>query len=800
MCLQTVVRRSCALALVVLLGCPKPDQTTTEPGGEPAGAQLVANAGPPRRVSSRDHVRLDGSRSRGQSGAATWAWTQASGPPVALARADSSRAEFDAPEVTTGRVILTFELTLRDGAATATTACSVEVEPRTDSAGLTSSDLIRSAVDRGDLEPDTGIEYLAFAVVGDARLPAAYRGTNDRSATASFARIRDEYPWLSSAAQSVVRPFLLPPSDPESWYAQRTARNTPGPARAAAPPSTQGFVKVPGSHLNVWYDANIPDGATLANDVQYEVSTKIWRALEQLWAPDHRPLQDAGVVGDDDQIDVFLISTIATTVNGWFSSLRAAPTPGFIVLTVQPSPSGSLSSLGLAATLVHELTHACQYSYAGMTNELAMFIIEGTATWAKDFVYPRVDSTLWKAASAYFTDSRQYPPLLKGDSTYGFYVLFKYMASVESPDFVRRAVAELAAAKAFDSAGAFARAFDPSVSVEERWGDFLVAAWNGDDTGYFRRDGLTVGLAPSTRLLGANARQQAGLGKTEFPDAIINSFSSVPIELSFDPGIRAVVFLDGLQFESFMYQDDNGTVGFSFRPLTPNASEGVVTRVLDYNSGYWQERSLKPPEPATLFCLEDPDQPTDAVGLIFGNASRKDTIVEARGHPPAIWATNIGCYQWQGTVTGEARDGGVVFRTTSDVVFTRSPTNYYRDAPLRFTLQSAKVQWSIEGTDDAGCVHSGHDAQTFQSPQSGGLEIAINTVSGPDHRRYWINGGEITAVYTTTCDGSPSPAAKTLPWGWGLGILGSDGTKMVDIGQMNLEWSFSWKLSAKSGR
>ncbi|MDY7227082.1 myxosortase-dependent M36 family metallopeptidase [Hyalangium rubrum] len=87
----------------------------------------VADAGPERTVDERTAVTLDGRASTEPEGdPLTFTWTQTAGPTVTLSEASTAQPGFTAPEVTADTV-LTFELTVSDGALSATDTVNITV-------------------------------------------------------------------------------------------------------------------------------------------------------------------------------------------------------------------------------------------------------------------------------------------------------------------------------------------------------------------------------------------------------------------------------------------------------------------------------------------------------------------------------------------------------------------------------------------------------------------------------------------------------------------------------------------------
>ena len=125
---KRLVVASCALA--ALSGCGG-DASVAICFGSTAFCTVafhpVANAGPDQAVMSGALVTLDGSASEGSI--SSYAWTQTSGPAVALVNANTAVATFNAPFVASA-VILTFQLTVVDQSnQAATDTTSVTVQP-----------------------------------------------------------------------------------------------------------------------------------------------------------------------------------------------------------------------------------------------------------------------------------------------------------------------------------------------------------------------------------------------------------------------------------------------------------------------------------------------------------------------------------------------------------------------------------------------------------------------------------------------------------------------------------------------
>ena len=115
-----------ALCLAGLAACNSSDDG---PGNVATGNRApTVSAGADQTVGEGDAVTLAGTASDADGDALTYSWSQTDGPGVTLNGADTVTASFTAPDVAPGTTItLTFQLTVTDGAASATDTVVVNV-------------------------------------------------------------------------------------------------------------------------------------------------------------------------------------------------------------------------------------------------------------------------------------------------------------------------------------------------------------------------------------------------------------------------------------------------------------------------------------------------------------------------------------------------------------------------------------------------------------------------------------------------------------------------------------------------
>jgi hypothetical protein len=752
-----------------------------------APAALAAVPGPDRSVPSGAHVVLDGTRSTSPIGAITaWSWVQVAGTTVPLSSDNTPHPEFDSPTVTEEPAQLAFELTVWDGTGASTTTTQLvlvhEPYPPGPASGV---ELVRRTMQEGTLDRDTAAQYLAFAAFGDPRLPPAYRGdVESPSGSWPLAVLRGEYATLSPAAQSVVLPFLLPPGHPTrvangldggvAALRAHPAGVTPDPA---APPAHR-QIGVEGRHVVVWYwndEANA--GATAWNLVD-EIEDTIWPKLAEVWG-DHMPIvADDGVGaafrGTHGKLNVFLdpfaINTALLSAYGYENTYGSPfkAGPSLVVLRSDLPWSQKGPPAGLIQAAAHEMTHSCQDSFDHSESfKQRSFLYEAVATWAEDDVYPGVNTE-----HDYAPDMMDHPILPLddeiGNHPYGAYLFFQwYTRSSGDRAFVRRAFENLVrenSVLAVDDA--FPLIHGQKFGLDVRWGDYLEAQWNGDPAKYFQAgDGLTKQVKEKPmRTLTLD-----GLPAEMAPN--VPYLAGTYHHFTVDPGVRTIHFFDGFTYPLGEKRASDGTTTIAISG-TPTAEEirTAATRVLVKRPSGWV--SLGPMSASTgnlYFCQDDPADAVQEIIVAFGNArTKRGDVRSPKGTvKPALWATNIGCYRWRGSVWAQSSpnpNGPVETMVVNNVVFGQWVQNGQRMGAGRFEVKSGSASWSIGGSDSANCTYSGSGSfpvgPTPYGP-GGVLTFAPEIIRGGAYRTYEASGssGLYPVTYTVTC---PSPTGSTV--------------------------------------
>ncbi|HET7317734.1 MAG TPA: hypothetical protein VFK23_01230, partial [Nitrospirota bacterium] len=642
-------------------------------------------------ASSGSLVILDGSRSSDPNGGALiYSWSQVSGPTVTHSDAGKNTLYFTAPA---GTAELVFELSVTNsGGLSSKATATVAVTQNPSSPPPTSIALIDDAVRNGTITAEQGLVYKVFAVFNDGSLPAEYRGSGlgQTSGTRFMAELAEKYDSLSPEAKAQVYPYLLPPYVANSWYdlAQQkgmlSGKIRSAFARAAAPAAPWKWVT--NGKVKVWYQdgqVNYLDGSSVAladlgQGVLDAVNGKIWGKLQELMKKE--PLQDAGAsllplpspdygaipgpIDMDGALDIILCSGM--NASGYTNPYHAVqPTPVFITIDYTMWKLGDERTPGLVQIVAHEMMHAWQFSYVLKDDPLTYrWLMEATAAWAEDYVYPDANSE--NRYAAWYLDT---VPLTLDNETnfrqYGAYTAFSYWTHSDRggpPDIVRQAWEAAATKSSLDAPDSMNPLPEPMNSTaphyrtsffERYWGDFLVHAWNRGANGFFfSKDKLTKGSRAR-----ANTPIAVELAGAEDEVYYLDDLDkSGIIELPYLSGRyyhfvftndndRTVLFFDGLRSSLTLTGDATGAV-ITGVPLIPDPNdpsadpaEGATWRLLAKIDGQWKE--WQPPQMSELtgvpFCRDAKAERLEELVAILANSSAdKANVVRPKGELPPL--------------------------------------------------------------------------------------------------------------------------------------------------------------------
>lgn len=338
--------------------------------------------------------------------------------------------------------------------------------------------LIEAARASGDLRPGKADLYGLYALTGDSRLPDAYHGHGQMADAGVFASIAKDWASLSGAERDALWPYLLQPRYSQSAWAPSGTSKAGFRASAedadAPPGACADLDKVQGAwngvqtaHAWFWYRPGSSTGRANAHTLAREFTGKVWPkltgAFKAIGDAAAAPCDPAG----DAKLDIYLGSagTIVSGAEGVTPPVPinggCGPFPAFMVLNENED----------RWTLAHEFMHAIQWAYKACARNATW--VEGTATWAGDFVYPNdQDEHRWSNAVFF-----PYRSLLGEDvndysSGYHAWPFWYSVAKHGGPGSIKRFLVALGGS---DFAGALAVL--PG-GLRGSWKHYAVESWN----------------------------------------------------------------------------------------------------------------------------------------------------------------------------------------------------------------------------------------------------------------------------------------------------------------------------------
>lgn len=698
---------------------------------------------------------------------------------------------------------------------------------------LPSSDLIDAAEKSGALDASTALLYRVYAAFADSRLPEPYRG-DDRAVLDSqvMDQVVDRFSALPAATQALLAPYLLTPPAPGSWWDQRAQASAP-----AAEPARSGTWKkiaVAGGKLKVWFQPAYGEPeAAKATELATAIDRVIYPRLLALLLRD--PLSDGNYPdhGDDGATDIYMVHGLKDDLGHGVGGLDVpyagcGLSPSHILLdSAQP---------GYKYALVHELMHAFVHSY---TLALAwgcdeyLWLKEATATWAIDYVYPS-ETKYEQGYVPYYLDDTAHPletptPELR---QYGAYLFFFYLThQLQNPELIRQIIGNMQTMNSL----AAVNAVIPNLGGEGTgfgggaWAQFARYNWLAPPKDMYRQwDQL------EERPRAEDGVHFVSVGATEpYEQKLPTKVEHLSIVYSyflFEPesNARMVTFFNGLTYKlgtkdavwdflGVTIRDGSQIYGWDAVPAEQKKGAKVQALYRLAGSDDWQEADWTD-KPYVSFCRDAKAERLEELVIIQSNSEHEDRgyTVAAQGLAPRLRASDIGCWQWQGSATHimDIHGGGLTSHTVEEAtnaVWERDQG--YPDIPypyVTYHLKQAAWTWQRSGTWDC-CTFEGSDARTLgNDPQNSRLYTFFGVLSGPSVRRYWGYGNtnfDVTEIQTCSCMPGGPITTDTDGWfaasfarhlhPWDAFTVATGGTALADSetwetapGDERYEWRF----------
>jgi hypothetical protein len=326
---------------------------------------------------------------------------------------------------------------------------------------------------------------------------------------------------------------------------------------------------------------------------------------------------------------------------------------------------------------------------------------------------------------------------------------------------------------------------------EEQWAKFALRNWNQAPVedyvdSYKQVDGLTVGAMSSVEVV-----QLPGITEQDFIlDVDLPHLSAKYYRITFpDDSTHLVTFFNGLTFKLFLKERSvwGMPVGetAALEAVTEDQKKGAHVQALVKIGGKWNDMEDWTDKPYRTYCRDKASERIEELVIIFSSSAYqpRNYVIKPQGLDPMVFASNIGCWQWEGTAnTVNGESNYETLTTISEVVWERVPTE---DAPddgllfepyLTFQPLSGQVDWTASGTNGE-CTGSGGDRFLLgRGTGVGGLlQLYPYGLPGP-HWREAFGLGPYGGQFTETCpDGTHEPIFLDFWFGFAAQQISIDG-------------------------
>ena len=570
----------------------------------------------------------------------------------------------------------------------------------------TSADLIAEAVENGTLDEATGYLYRFYAQWFDPRLPERYRGeaVEDDSA---FEGAMAAYSTFSADQQALLRPFLVRPTEPESYFnspevaaasvvTARAGRTGSHPAQPAARPAAAAPVAAADCEANEFHreDLAIPVtvwarclnvNGTRVYTLQSEVATLV-RHLNDLWPKEKGLMGDP--IGDkfnprarfqeppeanDGRIDVYLIETAfapySRDLNNPAKGMTYPAGPfengtssGYIVLNPYHEQSNDSER---KANVAHELFHVFQnkYNQAGKyhcpypnvagscSNKVSHWFVEASAAWAEHYFVTDLPGRQpdYRRFVKFLANEKSLSDTRTGDG----YLSWVWPLFMEQETGSYHVIADVwQNLVGVNTWAGFQQAVNSGLAFDTHFRDFAVRVWQEELDGHpFKRFQEWYPEFPPTTPRDV--------------DAINEFFRQINVPAPRDPIPRFKSYVDIKHGETRNFTVDIPELWAAYYDISPDAAtrrlefvfSGLTPRtavdvdVLVRIDDEWQHRPLS--GAGTIqFCLDKPADAIDEVILVLSNHE-----MDANRHVTGtwnVWADPHGCLTAGDSLTYES--------------------------------------------------------------------------------------------------------------------------------------------------
>lgn len=635
----------------------------------------------------------------------------------------------------------------------------------------TSEALIQADLEAGTIDYKTSMLYRAYALFGDARLPAQYKGAVDPDNDGFFLEASE--PDQPDAVKAELAPFLARPTDAASAFQAKprgaAKRGAPEPSGCVpAPGQTElnGWKSVRGTHpIRVWIGCGgetDPDCPECAASIVQAHNSYLYAALgvaDDLWPQEvglmRTPVPDQE--GGDDLFDVYLMTgcydaprqggnlctedanhnTVRTALG---MTPKAAP---FVNDTCSAFSFVDVYQLdvagGFKAVMAHELFHAIQFAYncpiafthGANGGSTEFWFTEASATWAawnfaREYaatqVHPRFVNEFQKATASLHKSESPLSRLIYADYIWPFFVQQKD----GDPSSMPAAWTALIGVSGFDNAN---QKLNDVYDFETNFRAFGVENLNSN-------------------IVAKRYKQLDG----NFPDGgpAFVAKATLSLAVTQEPEVR-IAPLRAAYYEYKVTGDKLKKVVIHFDKIDPKDGLDIDARVLIKGQD-WKTESYDGKDKVE-FCLDKPDQALQQIDLVLSNHNLPlDQFVSGTLKVESSEAPCGGTWTGSSTLV-------LGYTINADVTWVLDEDH---STP---TVSVYKPESGQVGFTTPGCVVT--PSGQFIQPDEGTLSIDYTT----DPATYRVQGGTVWQGTYKCGDGAPFDAGAGGLWVADYGAL-----------------------------
>ncbi|HMP43191.1 MAG TPA: hypothetical protein PKA05_22640 [Roseiflexaceae bacterium] len=582
-------------------------------------------------------------------------------------------------------------------------------------AGVSSAELIRAALARGELDAETALVYRVFANYADPRLPDRFRGDDTAGSHDNpAADVADRWLQLAPQTRAVLEPFRIPPYYAGSWWDLRRKAAPAGDPRLAETRLCDDLGESGAPYLRdwqyrdsangrvrIWWQTIHPEDAVVAREIDALI-TPIWAHLHNLLR--REPPADGGTLtpcrGGDDRLDISLVD-IMNSGEVWRYDRhepQSGPRPTFMLL--RRDFHAPAAQLGLTAaqvrraTLIHELMHTFQFAFDMKDLEEYGWWREATANWAIHYVESLEAGwrTNYEHGSApYRLDDPDFPLDFTGLMQYGAYL---YPLSLQLSANGNADVIRMSFERSEQFANSLANLNGLAGGFRSQFPRYVLRNLNRPPVDEYRQ---LDQLAARAKLAGEWQVDLAGMPSRSYVmDGNVRYLASKSYRFTFPTSeVRSLLFLN---------------------PFADGSWPTAVVQALIKINGTWQEADWTTRAGQT-YCRDLRAERVEELIITISNvewADREHTL--APHNQPRLNVTNVACRGWQFEGDAKLLVAGND-QTADELLHVSAVFERYRlpgdDGGARsgemYQLREAQATWSHTG-QGVFCAGSGQGA------------------------------------------------------------------------------------------